>query len=310
MDKQSLVREFLKKGVLVSPSTLQDMEDGKIKKELPSSEAKSSVVLGEKRKGMRCTLRGAGAAAQKGSMTPEDAVRTYRERFEKLRGLLLRKTDAVSVKNAVRENSKVSVIGMVREADTSSFLLEDTTGTIPVRSSVKVLPDDVLSATGWVRDGTLIAESISYPDISISHDVACASGRLLLSFASGPDAGHADVVITPDTLKDAYGEKRLQTPAWAYIEDASGATVSVFIYVHEGSIDQNLALSWLRRRVVGSPGPFVRENTSILDREPDIFWVIGTNEPWTANYKGVTIVSFGKGRQALVDLGTRDISIT
>jgi hypothetical protein len=307
MDKQSLVREFLKKGMLISPSALEEMEKDRAKSEIHPKGAGSCVVLGEKKKGIRCTIK--GTAAQKGSMTPEDAIRSYRERFEKLRGLMLRKTDAVSVKNAAKENSKISVIGMVREESEGSFILEDTTGMITVKSSTKVLPDDVVSATGWVRDGVLIAENLSYPDISISHDVGSASGSLLLSFAQVPGTGGADVMITPDTLKDAYGEKHLQAPTWAFIEDASGAAVSVFIYIHEGPADKGLALSWLRRRVVGDPRPYAQGSTPILDKEPDIFWIVGKNEPWSTNYKGVTIISFGKGRQALVDLRTRNVDI-
>jgi hypothetical protein len=306
MDKQSLVREFLKKGVLVSPTALEEMEKDKSKGELHPKEPGSCVVLGEKKKGIRCTLKGTVIPS---SITPQDAVRAYRERFEKLRGMMLRKTDAVSVKNAAKESSKVSVIGMVREVCEGSFLLEDTTGTITVRSAAKVLPDDVVAATGWVRDEVLIAENLSYPDISISRDVGSASGRLLLSFAPGPGLKDVDVTMTPDTLKDAYGEKRMQIPTWAFIEDANGASVSVFVYSHEGLADKELALSWLRRRVVGSPGPYAKGSAPILDKEPDIFWIIGKNEPWSTNYKGVTIISFGKGRQALVDLRTRHVSI-
>lgn len=306
MDKQALVKEFLKKGVLISPSDLEKMGTGQANcGGLPAAEPSHSAL----KKGIKCTIKGLGGSGGQ-QMTPEDAARVYRERFEKIRDMLLRKVDAVSIRNAAKESSAVSVVGMVRETAGGSFILEDTTGTITVRSQAKVGPDDVIAATGWVRDGVLVAENVIYPDIPISREAGSAKGTLLLSSGHRSQGGEFDVMLTPDTLTDAHGEKRMGMPSWVLIEDGKGPGLSVFLHAHDGVADKETVLSWLRRRMVGNPGMHFGGNFQILDKIPDILWVIGKNEPWSENYKGVTMVSFGKGRQAVIDLRTRDVSLS
>jgi hypothetical protein len=311
MDKQALVKEFLKKGVLISPAELREMEasGGKIPTPQPDAGVPGAATSRMKR-GIKCTIKGPPERKGRDHMTPEDAARIYRERFEKIRDMLLRKVDAVSIKNAARESSAVSIVGMVRETGAGSFIIEDTTGAITVRSEAIVGQDDVVAATGWMRDGVLVAESVAYPDVPISRELGSAKGTVLLSCGARAPEGGFDVMITPDTLKDASGERRIELPSWATLEDEDGSKVTVFMHIHDGAVEKETALSWLRRRVVGNPGMHASGNAHVLDKVPDILWLVGKNEPWTGNYKGVTMISFGKGRQALIDLQTRGVVIS
>ena len=85
-------------------------------------------------------------------MEPKDFSDYYNSRYEHLKEILLKKTKAVSINNAKKSFNDVSVIGMVKELTDSGFVLEDPTGEIEVQSKSDVSEDDVIAATGFVRN--------------------------------------------------------------------------------------------------------------------------------------------------------------
>jgi hypothetical protein len=68
------------------------------------------------------------------------------------------------------------------------------------------------------------------------------------------------------------------------------------------------AVDWLRRRCLPHGRDSVRsaDNPYLIKKVPSILWVMGGTEPGKENYKGVTIVSCGKGALR-VDLETMEV---
>ncbi len=307
-DNQAIIRELLGRGVMVSPEALE-----KIKK------SGLQAFLGERPGGTCAVVHGTCAGEPllqcrissckiPSSITPDDVIAANNKRYETIRNMLLRKVDATSMSNAVRSTTKTGVVGMVSEITDGGFVLEDTTGTLPIKSGDKVSLDDVIGATGWMRNGFFYAESVIYPDIPINRPIGAIEGTLLLTTESDPDKSRADIVLTPDSLSGSGGDRRVPNPAWVFLEN-DGKRMALFVYSVDGPVDRSTAVSWLRRRIVGAPGPTETTTERILEEIPDILWIMSNNEPWKENYKGVTMISFGKGHGSLIDLKSRKTDV-
>jgi hypothetical protein len=91
--------------------------------------------------------------------------------------------------------------------------------------------------------------------------------------------------------------------------ERGGKKADLLVYRADGAVGKETAVSWLKRRFIGGGNVLVPDDGRVLDRVPDIMWIVSANEPWAQNYKGVTIVSFGKPRSALISLRDRKIEI-
>jgi hypothetical protein len=306
MDKQQLVKELLSKGVMVTPQMLEKIVEEDTSRILKDASGSTCTVVHEQEPQSKSVKFRIRETEQPRDISPNDVIRANIRRYEALRKMLLRRISAVSISNSRGTSSRITLLGMVRERRGDTFVLEDATGTIDVKARIAVNDDDVIAVSGWIRNGTLFAEDVIYPDIPISREVNTMEGKVLLTFNQKEDKEGADIVLTPDALNGEGRERRMTNPAWVLLEDGNGRS-TVFVYRAKGTVDRKVALSWLRKRVVLNGNFYATGSDNVLDPVPDIMWIISDNEPWSENYKGVTLVSFGKGHSALLDLKTRKI---
>jgi hypothetical protein len=304
MDKREIVRKLLSRGIMVTPETLEKMKGTETDENL--AEKYGATSSGTRLGGnLKCTLR---APEMPERVTPEDAVKHNIQRFERLKAILLGKTDAISIRNLGRTTAKICIIGQVREKRHDGFVLEDTTGEIGVKTQENAETGDVVAVKGWIRENMLFADETVYPDIPITRQVSVMDGSVLLASERGIDEVPADVTITPDTLSGPGKERRMPNPAWVFLEKGKNK-ITLLVYRTSAGIDKEKALSWLRRRYIGTENGPLPNNDRVLDHIPDIVWLISENNPWTVNYKGVTVISFGRKKKSLVDLKTRKVQI-
>lgn len=305
MEREEIIRKLMGRGVMVTPEILKKIEETGINDFLDKTDQGNSTVVddvgGERM--MKCIV---GSSNTLSEMTPQDVITANMEKYEKIRKQLLRRVNAVSVSNIGRSSSKLCIVGMVKETMNGGFVLEDSTGEVEVKSEKKVELDDVIGVSGWVREKTLFAEEILYADIPMSREAVRMDNTLLLTSDPEKPAAGADVVITPYSLIEKDEERDIPNPAWVFLQNGS-KKMTVLVYRTDDHIGKEEAISWLKKRYLGgdtSPAP---ESGRILETVPDILWIVSKNDFWTENYKGVTIVSFGAGRNAVIDLRTRKV---
>ncbi len=309
MEREAIVRKLLSLGVMATPEILKKIETTGLDAFLEKTKKNRGMVIQvdeEAAEKLSCCVRG---AATKLELTPDDIIQLNAEKYKRIRDFLLRKIEAVSINNIGRTNSKLSVVGMVKERTSQGFVLEDGTGEVEVRSQEKVELDDVVGVRGWVREKTLFGEEVVYPDIPMNRVVNNLDNTLLLAGEPGSQAKSADIVLTPLTVTDVEGnEKDIPNPAWIFLEKGNKKMAIIVYRPHEQTRKED-ALAWLKKRYIGTDKIPAPSSERILETIPDILWVAAENEPWTENYKGVTLVSFGRGHHALIDLKTRKIEI-
>ncbi len=309
MDREAIVKKLLCLGVMATPDVLEKIEKSGLDAYLGSIRSGACMVMEEgasKGESLRCCI---GQVSAKPEITPEDFVEANADRFKRIRGLLLRKMDAVSINNMGMSSSKLSVVGMVKDNTSQGFVLEDGTGEVEVKATAMVKLDDVIGVRGWVREGKLFGEEIVYPDIPVNRPVNSLDNTLLLIGNATGGAGGADVTISPYAVIDKSGaEKSIPNPAWISLENGE-KKMTVVIYKPDSPAGKEEALSWLMKRYIGSDISSVPSGDRVLETIPDLFWIVSENAPWSGNYKGVTLISFGQRNRALVDLRTRKIEI-
>jgi hypothetical protein len=309
MEREDIVRHLLSIGVMATPETLKRIETDGMDIFLSKIGKDSTMVIqdeGGDDGQLSCCVSGPSA---KPEMTTEDIVQANDEKFRGIRDLLLRKMDAVSISNIGRSNSKLSVVGMVNESTGQGFVIEDGTGEVEVRSSEKVELDDVIGVRGWIRDKALFADEIVYPDIPINRPVNTIDGKLLLMEDLSNNAEGADIALTPTKLVDKEGNERdIPNPAWISLE-MGGKKLTILVYRPQKQASKEEVLSWLKKRYIGTDDLLAPGSERIMKTIPDILWIASANDPWTENYKGVTLISFGNGHQALIDMSNRKTEI-
>ncbi|MBN2331225.1 MAG: hypothetical protein JXC85_05420 [Candidatus Aenigmarchaeota archaeon] len=309
MEKEAIVKKLLSLGVMATPDVIDRIEKSGLDAYLGNISKGSCMVVQEGSGTDDAISCRVGQVSAKAEMTPDDFVQAIADKFKRIRDLLLRKMDAVSISNMSRISSKLSVVGMVKEKTGQGFVLEDGTGEVEVKSATPVRLDDVIGVRGWIRDGKLFGEEIVYPDIPVNRPIHSMKGKLLLVGNAAGAKGGADVVVSPYAASDGSGaEKSLPNPAWITLEKGDNS-MTVVVYKPERLAVKNDALGWLAKRYIGTDGVPVPGGDRVLETIPDILWIVSENEPWSGNYKGVTLISFGQRNQALIDLNTRKIDI-
>ena len=234
----------------------------------------------------------------------EEAVKDNFRRYDALRRIMLRKADAASIKN-LNTNSKVTVVGMVREKKDFGFVLEDSTGVLAVKSSASADAGDVLGVSGWLRNGVFAAEDVMYPDVPMNRNIPIFSGTVIFRTERSITDKRADITVTPDSFT-VNGNETMTTQPNALKLEKEGKSVVVYMFSNNGPVSRDDAVKWLRRRYI--PSQSLQRSDYVLEPLPDILCIVGSNDVWTENYKGTTIVSFSPGKCVLLDLKTRAAS--
>ena len=310
MDKQDVVRELTRRGMIITPDMLEKIKSGDIGVDYvaPTQESGGS---GKVKLSVRIKR-----TEELREMTPHDFALYYNNRYGVLRGILLKKMDALSINKAVVGFSDVGVIGMVREMVVGGFLLEDATGEIVVMGGAGVKQDDVVGVRGVVKEGRLFQNEIIWPDIPTTNTMGVIPNlNLLLTntldeklvgviddfglvFVSAPTKTTIPEDIKSRVITD------LPNPCSATINKGS-RELHILIYKTEGSTTPQEALGMLRRRHL-SPDKrkiFSTNDPFLIDPIPDILWLI-TDRRHVERYRGVNIVMCKENDVVRYDAGT------
>lgn len=300
MDRQAIVRELTKKGILVTPEMLDRGGPG-----MTHEQATGQAQLPKKQPKTRLSVKVA-RTEELPRMSADDFTSYYNSRYNGLRDILLKKMPALSINKARESLSEVSVIGMVKEKTSQGFVLEDTTGEFPVVSSDDVREDDVVGVKGTVREGRLFQGESVWPDIPLSNGARFVPGMTLLLSTildEGIRKAASDISLMfiperPETSLTEDEERRLITalpnPCHAAIRK-DDKTFNLLIYQPSRPVSKQDALEMLRRRHLF---PDKREISAtadpyLIEPAPDLFWII-SGERHTERYKGVTVIITGK----------------
>jgi DNA polymerase II small subunit/DNA polymerase delta subunit B len=301
MQSQDIVRELTKKGVLVTPEILKKIKDdpGSIQdlQKKPKTGAK-------KRLSVKII-----ALKNNNRMSPQDFTAYYNNRFSKIKNMLLKKMDALSINKVKEEFSQVSVIGMVREKTAQGFILEDMTGEIDVVSNESVKQDDVIGITGAVREGKLFQSEAIWPDVPLTNKPNTITETTLLlttfldenlvktidGFSLVFFFGKADIDLSDDKKTKLF---ELQNPCSATI-NKEGKDYNILVYKPPEPIIPKEAICYLKRRHLSPKKDQIKSTIDqfIIDPVPDLFWVV-SNQRHIERYKGVTLI-MGKENDAV-----------
>jgi len=298
MDRQAVVRELTKKGIIVTPEMLEGDGPG-----MPHKGDASQAPLSKQPKA-RLSVKVARVDGLP-RMSAGDFTSYYNSRYNGLRDILLKKMPALSINKARESLSEVSVIGMVKERTPQGFVLEDTTGEIPVVSSDEVRDDDVVGVKGAVREGRLFQGGLVWPDIPLSNGARFVPGMTLLLSTildegirkAARDASLVFIPERPETALTEDEERRLITalpnPCHAAImkEDE---TFNLLIYHPGRPVSGQDALGMLRRRHLSPDRREISTTTDpyLIEPVPDLFWIM-SQERHTERYRGVTVIITG-----------------
>ncbi|MBI4181507.1 MAG: hypothetical protein HY520_00875 [Candidatus Aenigmarchaeota archaeon] len=265
MDKKAAVERLLARGVLVTPEVLSQLTEDQVEQ-----------VGGE---GAVVTAVPAGPVvelpAEQASLTVADVVGFYREKYDRLRDLLLQRVEPISVSHTGKVFQAVALILMVREAALQGFVGEDPTGTVEVVCKDRPEPKDVVGVRGYMREGKVVASELVWPDVPL------------------PKGGKRGVV--------ELGPAGVRVGRWPAVAVARAparvraADLEILACRGEGPPEE-----WLRKRCLPGP-PRATANPYVLTRVPDVLWVQGREEG-SKIYKGVMIVQTREGQGARVDL--------
>ncbi len=307
--KEDVVRELLKRGHLVSPETLERVDMNNI----DSIAREKTLVLTETQPENRLSVS-VEAPIKITTITPQDFLEHCMRRYETIRDMLLRKTEAVSVNKARKSSAPVTTIGMVREILPSGFVLDDPTGEIDViltgHNTIPIETGDVVAVRGNVREEKFFAEEIMLPDIPLTNAInRIENTNLFLTtrHSAPPGLKPDDVLVSKHPLKHKHVVSCFPNPAWIAISRGANR-ITLLVYEPPGETTMEKALLFLKKRYINTEKAVLAKNSDpfLLAAVPDIFWLISKNQ-WTLPYKGVTIISC-KDQDARINLNTRDVA--
>ena len=147
--KEKIVKTLLKHGLLATPEIVKRIEETGMDN-LSDLTKIHGVFLAEEKKEIQVSIKTLGKKLER--LSPEDFVSYYRSRYEKIKNILLKRIDAVSINKLKTTPYNITTIGMVRETTQNGFILEDPTGEVNVISKKSIVPNDVIAVRGFYRD--------------------------------------------------------------------------------------------------------------------------------------------------------------
>ena len=309
MDKKDIVKKLLEHGVMATPEMLGRVNEGNINEFIGAARGAGKKNSSEAEAKILITVR---KPERKQKASVQNFIEYYNSLYSRIKDMLVKKMSAISISNAKKSFSEVSVIGMVREVAASGFVLEDPTGEIEVilPDNNGINPDDVIGASGFVKESRLFARELVFPDIPLTRQIAGIDATMLLAADARAfgEIKETDIVLAFGVGKDIKERVVLldSSPSWVTISKDS-KELQVLVYEPGDATTAKQATEFLRKRNIPRPrsgitslrGPF------LIDPAPDIFWLV-SGEKGVETYKGVTIISCGRGA-ARINLKTREV---
>ncbi|NIO21515.1 MAG: hypothetical protein GTN76_12435 [Candidatus Aenigmarchaeota archaeon] len=278
MNKKQIISVFLKEGVMVPPTLLETINEDNyedILRELKEGKKEKPKIKTENKK-------------KRKEATVKDFLDYYGKKYEILKGVLLKKMDAVSINKGKKIFSKTSIIGRVREKTKNGFVIEDITGgTEVVMDNKNILPGDIVGLRGWFKEGGFFPDEIIWPDIPLT-DKGKIPDILLtrkLSEELKEKTGKGFAVINLESEENGN-----LNPRWIRLQHGGKETL-ILVFKPEDVIGNQEFVNFLKRRELphreeaGIYTPYLIENI------PNIIWLIENKENWSKNYKGIVVAS-------------------
>ncbi|UCC91347.1 MAG: hypothetical protein JSV39_03460 [Candidatus Aenigmatarchaeota archaeon] len=273
MDKKGIIGRFLKRGILLSPEELEEINEENYMQILESrggaTEKKERIVVEPKG----------------GKITPDEFIKTQNTKFEFLREILLKKIEAVSINKGRKVFSEVAIIGRVKELTGRGFVVEDVTGeTEVVTENEETGIGDVLGAMGFFKENCFFPKQIIWPDVPLENTPNTPGKSITLT--TKLKEGMKDVVVCPDakpsenvvTGFDKFGVVKITK---------GGSEIRILVFSPDKEKNEDGAVRILKKRTVEGGGVV----DDLIKEIPDIFWLFNNKRNWTKNYRGVVIIS-------------------
>lgn len=284
MNKKQILSMFLKDGVLVPPDMLEKTNEENYKEILES--------LKEKREPEKRAKTTTEAVEGKKEATVKDFLDYYNRKYEFLKGVLLKKLDAVSINKGKKIFSKTSIIGRIKEKTGRGFVMEDVTGeTEVITDNTNVSPGDVMGLKGRFREGGFFPEEVVWPDIPLTSKGGLPDILLTGKLTQGIKEGRGKDTIIIELDPDKKG-----TPNPNRISIFQGERkISILAFKPKKTIGDQDAVKFLKKRELPHKEEAGIYTAFLIEKIPDVVWLVENKENWTKNYKGILVVSTGRG---------------
>jgi len=314
MDKKDIIRSFAKRGVLLSPRTLDELDDNNLERILDLASHKTEPVLKDiTESGLSVALR---KTKKRKKLGVKDFVKYYNKKYSSIRDIVSKKTHAMSINNARNSFSSVSVIGMIKDITPKGFIIEDQTGEIEVidikqrrPQAIPINPDDVVGVTGNVKENRLFLNDVVFPDIPLSNQTAKINADIILSSkitdSVMQNSKEASFIVVPGLKQNPNPDRVLSgfdMPAWITIYRGE-SSATLLVHAPKKQANPQEAIAWLKKRHLcpGREDITSPDDVFMIKPIPAVFWIL-QDATWNENYKGVNIISCGRDSFAKVSL--------
>ncbi|MBN2043220.1 MAG: hypothetical protein JW754_05460 [Candidatus Aenigmarchaeota archaeon] len=284
MDKKQILKELMKHGIAPTPDELNNISRENLsnfldmKKHDQTDEVSTNIRI----------LKNNGDK----TLNSRDFIKKFNEKYETLRDILLKKTDAISINKARKIFAESVVVVRVKDIAREGFVVEDTTGEAEVVSKEDGIEiGDVIAIEGTFRDNRMFPEKIIFPDIPLSNHRDPVDG-IDIKFTDKITGSFSGIVISTQAEPPENPENITNIPNPAWLEITSGEKKLVILAFRTGNeITGKDAENILKKRMLPKTNNMDMNNA--ISYVPDVFWISGNRENWNRNYKGVVIVSTG-----------------
>jgi len=280
----------------------------------------------------------------------EDYIKFFRSRYEKIRNILSKHMiheKLISINKITNQTKNFSIIGIVRDKNNNSLLLEDLSDETHVffdeeakKELEKAALDDVVGVKCKRIKEKIYGKKILFPDILSSREISKTDHEIKVALVSKPES--LEPTKYQKLLSFLSTEKNLLL-TFLFMEEENKKILEDFskfnsIYIQPGykptifeinniktmvlprhffnqvskaAIPINFIISILRRRVLPLNSDFkkIEENGLVLDETPDII-ISNFNGSNQKNYKGTTILSNSDSEKIfLINLKDRSVFI-
>jgi DNA polymerase II small subunit/DNA polymerase delta subunit B len=278
-------------------------------------------------------------------MSVEDYVVELSSRYEKIKSLLLKQMSPkqlVSINKIGPQTTNFSIIGLVREKNNDSILVEDPTGEVCVffddtlkEKFNEILLDDVIGVTIKKIKEKFYARAITFPDISSNREINKTENDSVLAVVSCPsnldEIKYKNLTSTLSSIEnlshviffdDIVNEKITHdfskfnpiipksNPSLFQIDNIKILVLPKLFFetlTFDFKVTDPITLILKKRHLFPAFFPKMHICDDILTEIPDII-ISNLNETMNKNYKGTTILSNANpSKTFLINLRTREV---
>ncbi len=298
MEKKQILKELMNHGIAPTPDELNKINNDNLSKFLDTKKQNQPAKISNNIK----ILNNTG----KKTLNSQDFIKKFNEKYETLRDILLKKTDAISINKARKTFSVSVVIVRVKGITQDGFVVEDTTGDAEVVSKeFDIEIGDIVAIEGMFRNNKLFPEKIILPDIPLSNHRDPIEG-VDIKFTEKITGIFSGIIMSTQAEPSENPENITNIPNPAWVEITNGnKKILVLAFKTNNKITEKEAENMLKKRML--PETKNMDTDNAVSHIPDVVWISGNKENWNKNYKGVVMISTGEGNSATYNTTTKQI---